>query len=252
MRDSLTISIVSHGQADFVQQLLIDLETLTPDEIITEVILTLNIPEEINFKSEKFSIQVISNYSPKGFAANHNAAFKASKGQFFCVLNPDIRLTTDPFNRLMSQLAKLKIGMVAPAIVNMDGNIEDSVRKFPTVARLVKRLVVGKHDSYIGFEDKDTFYPDWVAGMFMLFAREAYEKINGFDESFFLYYEDTDICARLWKNNLPLAVLPQIRVIHEAQRQSHKQLKYLRLHLSSMLRFMFRYWGRLPDRYFSD
>ena len=252
MTDSLTISIVSHGQADLVQQLLIDLETLTPDETITEVILTLNIPEEINFKSEKFLLQVISNSSTKGFAANHNAAFKESIGKYFCVLNPDIRLINDPFHQLMSQLAKLKIGMIAPAIVDMEGNIEDSVRKFPTITRLLKRLLVGKHDSYIGFEKKDIFYPDWVAGMFMLFDREAYEKINGFDESFFLYYEDTDVSARLWKNNLSLAVSPQVRVIHEAQRQSHKQLKYLRWHLSSMLRFVFRYWGRLPDRYFGE
>lgn len=235
-----------------VDTLLSDLEKFSDTTVIGEIIITSNITEDLDFNTKKLPIKIIKNEQPKGFAANHNTAFKVSVGKYFCVLNPDIRLTTNPFNQLMSQLAKLKVGMIAPAIVDMDGNIEDSVRKFPTITRLLKRLLVGKHDSYIGFEDKDIFYPDWVAGMFMLFDREAYEKINGFDESFFLYYEDTDICARLWKNNLPLAVLPQIRVIHEAQRQSHKQLKYLRWHLSSMLRFIVRYWGRLPDRYFSD
>ncbi|WP_417535297.1 galactosyltransferase-related protein [Methylophaga sp.] len=235
-----------------VSTLLSDLEKFSDTTVIEEVIITCNITEDLDLNTTKLPIKIIKNEQPKGFAANHNVAFQRSKGKYFCVLNPDIRLINDPFHPLVNQLANLKISMIAPAIVDMEGNIEDSVRKFPTITRLLKRFVVGKHDSYIGFEDKDIFYPDWVAGMFMLFDREAYKKINGFDESFFLYYEDTDICVRLWKNNLPLAVLPQIRVIHEAQRQSHKQLKYLRWHLSSMLRFIFRYWGRLPDRYFSD
>ena len=248
----ISVSIVSHGQAHMVSTLLSDLEKFSDTTVIEEVIITCNITEDLDLNTTKLPIKIIKNEQPKGFAANHNAAFQRSKGKYFCVLNPDIRLINDPFHPLVNQLANLKISMIAPAIVDMEGNIEDSVRKFPTITRLVKRLVVGKHDSYIGFEDKDTFYPDWVAGMFMLFDRDAYEKIDGFDESFFLYYEDTDICTRLWKNNLSLAVSPQVRVIHEAQRQSHKQLKYLRWHLSSMLRFIVRYWGRLPKRYLVD
>jgi hypothetical protein len=139
--------------------------------------------------------------------------------------------------------------MVAPAIIDSEGQLEDSVRKFPTVGRLIKRLITGEHDAYSFSKKDEVFYPDWVGGMFMLFDRKAYLAVKGFDQGYFLYYEDVDICVRLWRKGLPIAVSTQIQVIHQAQRQSHKQLKYLRWHLSSMLRFFIKQSGRLTKTF---
>lgn len=248
MSQSISISIVSHGQAELVRQLLADLDELVNNTVIREIILTLNIPEEAEFTLENLPLQIIHNRFPKGFASNHNTAFDQSSGDYFCVLNPDIRLIDNPFLTLLNDIEKLKLGMAAPAIIDSKGQLEDSVRKFPTVGRLIKRLITGEHDTYF-FSGKDkVFYPDWIGGMFMLFDRAAYQAVNGFDESYFLYYEDVDICVRLWQKNLPIAVLPRTQVIHQAQRQSHKQLKYLRWHLSSMIRYFAKHLGRLPKK----
>jgi GT2 family glycosyltransferase len=214
-----------------------------------EIILTLNIPEEAEFTFENLPLQIVHNRFPKGFASNHNTAFEQSNGDYFCVLNPDIRLIDNPFLTLLNDIEKLKLGMVAPAIIDSEGQLEDSVRKFPTVGRLIKRLITGEHDAYSFSKKDEVFYPDWVGGMFMLFDRKAYLAVKGFDQGYFLYYEDVDICVRLWRKGLPIAVSPQIQVIHQAQRQSHKQLKYLRWHLSSMLRFFIKQSGRLPKTF---
>lgn len=246
MSHTISLSIVSHGQADLVTGLLNDLERLIGKDLISEIILTLNIPEEIDLKNKDLPISIIRNASPKGFGANHNSAFKHAKGDFFCVLNPDIRLRENPFIKLVENIKKLKLGMIAPAIVDANGQLEDSVRKFPTVIRLLKRLVLGKHDLHQFSKTDKAFYPDWVAGMFMLFDKDAFHAVKGFDEHYFLYYEDVDICVRLWQKELPIAVLPQTQVIHHAQRQSHKQLKYLHWHIVSMLRFFTKHSGRLP------
>lgn len=242
----ISLSIVSHGQAKLVQQLLNDLEAVVPSEMINEVIVTCNLPETINYSFKNGLLKLINNPFPKGFAANHNAAFEQSIGDYFCILNPDIRLIENPFIALVENMRDLNLGMIAPSIVNLNGQLEDSVRRFPTISRLVKRLFTGKHDVYTFKQSDELFYPDWVAGMFMLFDKEAYQAVNGFDEGYFLYYEDVDICVRLWQKGLPIAVLPKTRVIHQAQRQSHKQLKYLRWHLGSMLRFFTKHIGRLP------
>lgn len=248
MSKSISISIVSHGHAELVKQLLADLDALTSKTVIREIILTLNIPEEAEFTLENLPLQIIHNRFPKGFAANHNAAFKQSKGDFFCVLNPDIHLQNDVFEILVENIQTFHLAMIAPLIVNAKGQVEDSARKFPTVTRLMKRLINGKHDTY-DFSDKNSlFYPDWVGGMFMFFDSKAYQAVNGFDEDFFLYYEDVDICVRLWQKGLRIALLPEVQVIHEAQRQSHKQLKYLRWHLSSMIRYFVKHLGRLPKK----
>lgn len=246
MSQTISISIVSHGQAHLVSELLSDLDRLVGKDSISEIILTLNIPEEINLKHKDLPITIIQNPSPKGFASNHNAAFRQSTGDFFCVLNPDIRLIENPFIKLLEDMEKLKLAMIAPAIVNANGQYEDSVRKFPTVVRLLKRLILGKHDVYTFLKNDTTFYPEWVAGMFMLFDERVYQAVNGFDEKYFLYYEDVDICVRLWKKNLSIGVCPQVSVMHRAQRQSHKHLRFLRWHFCSMARFFSKYRGRFP------
>tara|TARA_R110000787_G_scaffold215053_1_gene324113 strand:- start:11609 stop:12400 length:792 start_codon:yes stop_codon:yes gene_type:complete len=242
---SITISVVSHGQANLVKALLSDLEKINTN-LIREVIVTYNIPEIHDLFVTNAKLHVIKNNSPKGFAANHNAAFQQATGDYFCVLNPDIRLKDNPFVTLLEEMRALKLAMIAPAIIDENGQYDDSVRKFPTIRSLLKRLILGKHDHYLFSKTDKVLYPDWVGGMFMLFDRHAYQAVNGFDEQYFLYYEDVDICVRLWDKGLPIAVSPQVSVIHQAQRQSHRRLKYLRWHLNSMIRFFAKYRGRFP------
>jgi len=71
----------------------------------------------------------------------------------------------------------------------------------------------------------------------MMFPRSVFSLLQGFDERYFLYYEDVDICARLNLAGFPVAVLPECTVVHHAQRSSHRSLRYLRWHISSMMRF---------------
>ena len=93
----LTISVVSHGQGRLVSALVQDL--LQHCRSPVRLILTVNIPEQAEplAAGDGLAIDVVRNEAPKGFAANHNAAFQRATGDFFCVLNPGIRLHTDPF-----------------------------------------------------------------------------------------------------------------------------------------------------------
>jgi GT2 family glycosyltransferase len=87
--------------------------------------------------------------------------------------------------------------------------------------------------------------------MFMLFSTEDYKAIGGFDEKFFLYYEDVDICIRLWKSGRSVMVDPDVQVVHDARRTSHKSWRFMRWHVASMIRFFWKHWGRLPRRFVS-
>jgi hypothetical protein len=93
---------------------------------------------------------------------------------------------------------------------------------------------------------QSVFYPEWVAGMFMMFRNSAYKKLNGFDEHFFLYYEDVDICVRAWKVGLKVLACPSVSVVHDARRESRRNIRYLWWHLTSMIRYFVKHWGRLP------
>lgn len=233
----LTISIVSHGQFDYVKNLLDDLNIFCQG-LSFEVILTLNIPEIVDVDVYKFPIQVISNEKSKGFGENHNAAFLVSSGEYFCVANPDVRLKDNVFTQLLRFHVENKPGISAPLVLNSMGGIEDSARHFPTPLAIFLR-VLGLDVKAKDIDYELIRHPDWVAGMFMLFTSVEYKELNGFDERYFLYYEDVDICARLALMGRLVLVCPVAVVIHDAQRSSHKSIKYMRWHITSMLRFFF-------------
>jgi GT2 family glycosyltransferase len=82
------------------------------------------------------------------------------------------------------------------------------------------------------------FSPDWIAGMFMLFRSELFREVGGFDERYFLYYEDVDLCFRLRQHGYEVILVPDARAVHFAQRQSHRNLRYLLWHVRSLVRFL--------------
>lgn len=243
----ISISIVSHGQGGLVNEVLSDIARFA-DAGRFEVLLTKNIPERLPFSVEDFPypIRLVENATPKGFGANHNAALQLAKGDWFCVMNPDIRLPEDPYPLLVEEIERLQAAVIAPAVLSPTGQFEDSIRRFPTPFSLAGKML-GRSDGRYPFAVGDeTFAPDWVGGMFMLFRAVDYRRVGGFDEGFFLYYEDVDICARLWKADRRVLACPKVQVIHDARRASRRNLRYMRWHVRSMARYLRKHWLRLP------
>jgi GT2 family glycosyltransferase len=121
-------------------------------------------------------------------------------------------------------------------IVNPSGKIEDSARRFPTPVGILRKLLPGSRN--LDYEIHGTpVFPDWVGGMFMVFRSEIFHRVGGFDEGYFLYYEDVDLCWRLHGSGYRVVFVPSVRAIHDARRESHRQIRYLFWHARSMLRF---------------
>lgn len=233
----VSISIVSHGQSDLVVKLLADLQAFCPPDRI-QVILTLNLDENLPFQPADFAYEcvVVRNVRPKGFGANHNASIRHAACEFFCVLNPDMRFTSDPFLPLVDKLRDERVGAVSARVVGPGGEVEDHAREFPRLAGLLRKAVAAEARTSAGMHDFSN--PDWIAGMFMLFRTALFREIGGFDTRYFLYYEDVDLCARLRKAGYEILVEPTIKVIHHARRESHRNPRYFLWHLQSVLRFL--------------
>ena len=240
----ISISVVSHSQIGLVAQLLGDLQKHCQSSSF-ELILTLNLGETLPFVLDTFSypIKLVRNAVPMGFAANHNQAFTHAAGRNFCVVNPDVRLSSDPFGALLACLSDSSVGVAAPVVLGKNGDVEDSARRFPSPLRILCKVFGGCGGPDYALVN-GPIYPDWVGGMFMLFPRGIFERLGGFDERYFLYYEDVDICGRLRLLGHEVAVCPQAKVTHHAQRSSHGSFRYLRWHLRSMARFFLSpvYW----------
>jgi N-acetylglucosaminyl-diphospho-decaprenol L-rhamnosyltransferase len=233
----ISISVISHGQIDLIEELLRDINQHC-HTLSLQLILTLNLEETLPFAEDIFSfpLEIIRNKVPLGFAANHNQAYSHASGKYFCVMNPDIRLDVDPFTVLVSCLQDASVGVVAPLVLGESGELEDSARCFPTPLKILCKSMGGCKGGDYAVKD-EIIFPDWVAGMCMMFRSEVFVELGGFDQRYFLYYEDVDLCARLRLRGYEVALCPEAKVIHHARRHSHRNLKYFAWHLASMTRF---------------
>jgi GT2 family glycosyltransferase len=234
----VVLSIVSHGQLRLIDSLLSDLAQLIDANF--RIVLTINIPEDEDVlkKYKCLPITIVRNEVPRGFGGNHNAAFKASTSDVFVIVNPDIRVPSISWSQLFAAFDSSDVGACAPLILSSDGNIEDSARRFPTLIRLFSRAVLGRRRSDFVLV-KDCQEVDWAAGMFVAYRSSAFRTIGGFDERYFMYMEDADICRRLSTGGWKTVIRSDVSVIHDAQRASRRNLRHLKWHMGSAFRFLF-------------
>lgn len=232
----IAVSVVSHAQNWLVNQLLSDLAQLRTAPL--QVIVTQNTADPDALDTRR-AAEIVVNAQPKGFGANHNAAFSRCSAPYFCVVNPDIRLNMDPFPALAQALQSSSAGVAGPRVCDPEGRTQDSARRFPTVLRLLGKLFAGAWGPDYSVE-RGLQEVDWVAGMFMLFRSDAYREVGGFDEQFFLYYEDVDICHRLGRSGRRCMFQPEASVIHDARRASRRDLRLMGIHAASAARYLTR------------
>jgi len=232
---SITVSVVSHRQNALVNAFLGDLARLFGKDL--SIVVTENVLDEVPLdKSAACPFELIVNARPKGFGANHNAAFRHCRTPLFCVANPDIRLPADPFPALAHALEAERAGVAGPLVRSPAGGVEDSARRSPSVASLLRKLFAGASGPDYPV-DRGPVSVDWVAGMFMLFRSETFRALGGFDEAYFLYYEDVEICRRLRRLGHKVLYAPDAGVVHDARRASRRDLSLMRHHLTSIARY---------------
>ena len=224
---AVTVSIVSHGQLPLVRPLLEQLGRFCGSSV-AKIVLTLNIPEPDALAGHEFGVVIerVVNPRPMGFGANHNRAFERCNTPWFLVLNPDIRLDSDVVGPLVAQ-AGAESGLLAPRILEPGKSTPEQHRRIITPLEIVSR----KRPGYVRPTE-----PAWIPGLFMLFRSAAFERIHGFDERFFMYGEDFDICARVRLDGWRLQIAEDLRARHDAQRASHRSRRHLYWHLTSLFK----------------
>jgi GT2 family glycosyltransferase len=177
-----------------------------------------------------------------GFGENHNQAFQYANGDFFLVLNPDIRLINFDITYLLSLFHNLpNAGVISPMAMNSLGLYDGNARKFPSISNLFSRYIL-KRTNYSDYVLNCSCHSvDWVGGMFMLFRSKKFYEINGFDTGFYMYLEDVDICYRIKETGGEIILITNLTFVHEAQRKSFKSLTFLKYHILSFIRYFIKY-----------
>lgn len=185
-----------------------------------------------------------------GFASAHNQALKAIKkhSEFHLVLNPDVSFEPKVIHELIVQMkADTSIALSAPKVVYSNGELQYTARRYPRFVELMFRKL-GLFSGYTSkqeYRDQDLnlpFNPDFLHGCFLLFRTRDFERIGGFDERYFLYMEDVDVCRKIDQIGKKKLYYPNVQIVHILKKGSAKNLKLFLIHLSSIVKY-FKKWG---------
>ncbi|MFM0629604.1 glycosyltransferase family 2 protein [Paraburkholderia xenovorans] len=197
---------------------------------------------------------MIAGHGNIGYGAGHNLALAQADSTYHLVLNPDVELAADALEKALAFLdSHTDYGLLAPYICDERGEQQFLCRRFPTVldllargffpaklralfgprlARYEMRDVVNEHDMVID--------PPIVSGCFMLFRTDVLRRLHGFDDHYFLYFEDYDLSLRTHAVS-KVVYLPAVRILHHGGGASRKGWQHVRLFVESMVRFFNRF-----------
>ena len=157
-----------------------------------------------------------------GFAKANNIGMRAAVGEHLYFVNPDVKILERDFDSLGTMIDTYG-ALVAPRLKNIEGSLQPNARGIPTLFSKVVSLFTkngnsGCHDPNTAI-DKSTTY--WLTGAVVGSKRQIWHELGGWNEKYFLYFEDIDLCLRAMKSKIPLMLLEDVKWIHEWKRNSN-------------------------------
>jgi GT2 family glycosyltransferase len=160
-------------------------------------------------------VRVIEHDFRAGFGANHNTVIRATEGRYVYVLNEDTTSEPGCFDGMVGYLdAHPRVGALGPRVVYPDGRHQPSAWRFPTPgAAAIGALTLGRA-GIVQSGGRESRRVDWAMGCALLLRREALDDVGLFDEQFFIYAEETDLCRRLAAAGWETHYFPEATVVH--------------------------------------
>ena len=199
-------------------------------------------------------LTLIRNDSNRGFSAACNQGAARAEGRYLLFVNPDCRVPRGALRRLVDVLdARADVGMVGPLVLNSDGSEQRGCRRYlPDAKRALMRTLglhkPDRHGKVAGFDLTGTPLPDQptaveaISGACLLIRRELFERLQGWDEKYFLHCEDLDLCMRVKLAGSTVLFVPDVTVSHAQGASSKRRPLFVLWHKHrGMLRYYLKY-----------
>lgn len=245
----ITVSIVTYNSKDEIDILMKSLERCSYFKKLTVYVVD-NASDDgtAQYIKEKYHwVRVIENTVNLGFGKGHNKVIKHVSSKYHIIVNPDIFISEDSIERSVEYLDfQPDIVVMTPCFYNVDGSLQYLPKKNPSMRYMVGGMFENKlefckkwREEYT-LKDIDVTEPidvEFCSGAFMFTRVEALQSVGGFDEQYFLHFEDADLTRKLRK--IGRAVYnPNIGVTHKWHRENKKINKSFWIALNSMMKYM--------------
>ena len=201
----------------------------------------------VGLKARFPEIELVFSENNDGFGKGHNLAFNRfcdPDTKFFVILNPDVVLENDAVGIMKAYLEEHpECAMTIPRLLKPEGGMQKAYRRELTVRDMFIRSftphLFKKRSAYHTMQDMDYSQPfkvPFAQGSFLMIRSEIYRELGGFDDRFFLYLEDADLCRRV---NMVSEInyVPAAKAVHVWEKASGKNLKLFMIHLGSMIKY---------------
>ncbi len=229
----LTIQIVNWNAREHLRQALRSLFEHAPT-FPFEVLVLDNASQDgsVQMVEKEFpQVRLMVSERNLGFAKGHNELARYARGRYLLILNPDTLIMRNTLTKLVRFAEEHpEAGIIGAKLLNPDGSLQYSCRRFPNpIAAIFRNTPLGRlfpHNRYtrdylmLDWDHNSVREVDWVSGAAMLVRREVYEQLGGFDERFFIYVEDVDLCYRAWQVGWKVLYYPDATIIHAIGRST--------------------------------
>jgi len=233
----LDILIVTYNSEKFIRHLIAD---LSKSKVVNKILIyDNNSDDQTRLIIEKHKTnKVVTIFGKKniGFGQAMNILVKNSKTEYQILINPDTKLKNKAIEKIHKCAVKQKSDITGGAMIGEDGSVQRSFTRIPTSMTILfeftnLKKIFPNNYWHKKFLYKDVSYPKHslevgsVSGGYMLIKKSSFELLGGFDENFFMYLEDIDICKRAHQNNMKVIYCPNSRIFHsggESSKNKHR------------------------------
>lgn len=247
-----SVVIVTYNSLDVIGECLRSLREHEGEQV--SVVLVDNASQDgtaVLVEKEFPWVRVHREKTNRGLSVGINVGARATESEFIFLLNPDTVLT-GPLLAELSQFmdSDSAIGAAGPKIINPDGTLQLSCRRYPTMwsslfnrssllTKLAPRNRVSSDYLMTDFDHTSSRDVDWLSGAALMVRRAAFERVGGMDESYFMYFEDVDLCHRLHDAGYRVVYYPQVELVHHISQSSGPLANRT---IVERHRAMWRYW----------
>lgn len=191
-----------------------------------------------------------------GFPRGNNLGLAAANGRYVLLLNPDTEIRPGALATMVNYLdAHSDVGVVGPQLLNSDGTVQSSRRRFPTLLtglfestwlQDIAPQAVLRHFYALDLPDNETADVDWVVGACLMTRRDVVKRVGMLDEDYFMYSEELDWCRRMKMAGWRVIYLPAAQVLHHYGKSSEQAVTHRHINFNrAKLRYFRKYHGRL-------
>ena len=222
----LSVVVVNYNAGDYLGRCLGSIASSAGD-VTLETLVVDNASRDGSadrVAAEHPGVRVIRNDVNRGFAAAANQGIAATDAPFVLLLNPDAEVSAGTLGALVKVAReRASAGAIGPLVRNPDGSLQPSARKVPGLGEALGHAFLGpffpgnrwtRAYTMAGWDRASERDVEWISGSAMLLRREAIERTGGFDEGYFMYVEDVDLCARLRASGWRVLFSPEVEVVH--------------------------------------